>query len=237
MPTITNGVVEYEHPHKVGDYVIPKAKVTLSFIVGAEEDAEAALVHVCRHARAYAIGMASGIAVGPLPQPVSITAMLNGEPGIVDLRAKFSHPLAEAAQEAPSSDGAVAAEPAPARRKRASPSSSATQAGSDTSNVAEANPPASHDPLAAAIAASGTSNVVPIGGAPNPVGTANPLHTDKALQDACGAKVGPLTGDARQAMVNKVVELRTEFTGSPALSCPAIPAEKRAEFLARLAAL
>ena len=72
---ITNGQVEYEHPHKVADFQIPKAKVTLSFVLDAAEDVEAAIAHVGAMARARAVSMATGAAVtttaaaSPTPTP------------------------------------------------------------------------------------------------------------------------------------------------------------------------
>ena len=75
---ITNGQIEYEHPHKVADFQIPKAKVTLSFVLDPAEDADVAVARVAEIARSRAIAAATGMGlypVAPAP-PAFVTYML-----------------------------------------------------------------------------------------------------------------------------------------------------------------
>lgn len=65
---ITNGTIEYEHPHKVADFQIPKAKVTLSFVIPEGEDPEAAIASVGLMARLHA----HRIAGAPTPQTAAV---------------------------------------------------------------------------------------------------------------------------------------------------------------------
>lgn len=215
---ITNGSIEYEHPHKVADYQVPKAKVSLSFTLDGD-DPENAIAMVGQMARLRAIAIATGsepqqaVIVPPTPPAAPTTrrgAVMPGTP------ASFNPSgTQESGTQPPSATGPTATIPA-------SPSEVAVP-------PTVAVPPAT--------VAQATLPAAPPGQLPSPA--SDPRLTDQALSQLCGQIVNKHQQGTpeRQATVQAVSALRTEYTGNPALTVAAIPAERRAEFFAKLSAI
>jgi len=180
-------------------------RVSLSFNLDPGDDVNTTLAHVASLAEHHA-----RVQPGPI-QPAM-------------------PPASPVSQAAPSS--ALPVMP-PTPPVTAGPGPSATTAASPSSPV----PPPPPAPVAAppAPVAPATSPAPPLGSSPNPASGIDPRLTDKALADACTAKIN--AAQDRQAMVNLVMPLRTKYTNNPALPVAAIPVEQRANFLAELAAL
>lgn len=157
---ITDGKVEYEHPHKVAEFQYPKAKVALSFTLGEGEDAAAALAVVGDMAKHRAMVM-SGAVVEDAPETAA------ARPTIRAKRTPPAPPLSETQPStAPATADASASSVAPLAGAASDPFGGATVA-SDTSGAAPngASPPAS-------------AAVIP-----------DPRLTDKGIQDATAAKI------------------------------------------------
>lgn len=130
---ITNGSIEYEHPHKIADYQVPKAKVSLSFTLDGD-DVEAALVKVGEMARQRAMAIATGQAplTAPAPSPAPPAPVTKGRKAA----AIFSATSPVTAAEEPTVLTAPAVDPFGQSDATAVP---ATSAAADTG----ASPPAS----------------------------------------------------------------------------------------------
>ena len=119
---ITNGQIEYEHPHKVADFQIPKAKVTLSFVLDPAEDVDLALARGGEMARGRAISMATGAIAAVLSQRDDAAPPVAAAP-----------PVPRGRRTAP----AVAPEPSPTPAAAVSDTSSAAPIGDTPSPVAD----------------------------------------------------------------------------------------------------
>jgi hypothetical protein len=245
---ITNGHVEYEHPNRIADFVIPKAKVMLSFVLSPDDDVEAALERVGEMARVRAVKMATG-AIAALQAPVPALGAPAQAPG-----APILAPLGAGRQDY------VVPPPAPRSRKTPPGAPPAAPLPATLAAAAAVAPPApapvAEQPLwqlagltsdphttfdvtlvpgpTPAAAASVTSNAAPIGAIPSSV--ADPRLTNDGLQQAIEQKLAHAAD--RQLTTNAIRALVTEFTGDglKRIYVVADPAA-RAEFLVRLAGL
>jgi len=123
---ITNGTVEMEYPHKVADFQIPKAKVSLSFVIPEGEDVDMVLAKVGEMARSRAMQMAGAAPVEHVAVPPTQAA---------PTRSRKTPPPGPPAGDAPIVIEPPVSEPKPAV---ADPFGSGATAASDTSAVAPA---------------------------------------------------------------------------------------------------
>lgn len=220
---ITNGTVE--RTYKPGDY--ETRKVALSFNIDPGEDVGAVVAHVAslaeHHARMQPGQPASIVvptpAAGRKGKKVDEPAPAPAPQPAVDPFAVQNTPL----------DGQVVGIEAEVAR---------VEAGLNA--IVAGTAPA--DPFAGGVTTApvvtDTSVAPPTGTSPSAAVGNDPRHSTKALQDACADKIAKIADlPAKQAMVLLVKKLRADFTGDPVKGCEAIPAERRGDFLAQLAAL
>lgn len=235
MPQITNGEVTYEHPNKVGDYVIPKAIVKLSFVLAPDEPAEQAITNVGNMAHGIAVAMATR----------SVAAAVGGELQQVIPPT----PVPATRGRTRTAAATPATPPASAEPETTGETGSTSGAGSTATPAASpSNPPAGETadpfltPTAGATVAPATP-AAPVPGVSTPASPAaepaNPKLSDNGLRQACQHKVESAGVDvaSRQVMHAHVRALVTLFTGKPELPIQSVgDVEKRTEFLRRLEA-
>jgi len=212
MFQIVSGEVEFTTPRP---FETKSACVKLSFTIDPGMNAEEAIALVGAMAKNRAEGMISNKLIGGL---VSIAEDVVVPPPI------------------PPTKGRKVVSPAVS-------SVSTQEPASVTTNVS-ALPSAGQVPDASPFGATSapSSDAAPVGPIPSSVSVAGPTPriplTDKAMQEACADKVNKADLAGRDALKAKVIALiKSSIPEGGPVTVIAVPAEKRMQFLAELAAL
>ena len=231
MPIIS-GTAEFTTPRP---FEAKSSRVALNFTVPEGVSEEDYMAQVGRMARQQALAMvADGVPAGDA----------HGAGHLLRLAAAAAPGLDVPPTPAPRKRAAVVPPPAPAH---AAPPVSADLEETDSLNTHTPPALALVPPMPAATLPPATPGSTAVPPAPPadplalPIAAGLPVHlTDAAINNAVVAKLSTLAAGTpeRQALVDKVKQLRAEYTGGLEIAWPAVQdAEKRSAFLARLSNL